>query len=41
MLYAKVQFKKSQWHEFNDSMKELIKESYDLVELAVIDSGDF
>jgi len=41
MLHAKVQFKRSQWHEFNESMKELIKESYNLVELAVIDSGDF
>ena len=41
MLHAKVQFKKSQWHEFNESMKELIKETYNLVELAVIDVGDF
>ena len=41
MLHAKVQFKKSQWHGFNESMKELVKESYNLVELAVIDSGDF
>ena len=41
MLHAKVQFKKSQWHGFNESMKELVKESYNLVELAVINSGDF
>ena len=41
MLHAKVQFKKFQWHEFNKSMKELVKENYNLVELAVIDSGDF
>ena len=41
MLHAKVQYKKSQWHDFNESMKELIKETYNLVELAVIDIGDF
>ena len=41
MLHVKVQYKKSQWHDFNESMKELIKETYNLVELAVIDIGDF
>lgn len=41
MLHEKVKYKKSQWHEFNESMKELVKESYRLVELAVVDMGDF
>ena len=41
MLHSKVQFKKSQWQQFNGSMKELIKESYNLIELAVIDIGEF
>ena len=41
MLHEKVKYKKSQWHEFNESMKELVTESYRLVELAVIDMGDF
>ena len=41
MLHSKVQFKKSQWQQFNESMKELIKESYALVELAVTDIGEF
>ena len=27
MLHRKVKYKKSQWHEFNESMKELVKES--------------
>jgi len=41
MLHEKVKYKKSQWHEFNESMKELVTESYRLVELAIIDMGDF
>ena len=41
MLHHKVTYKKSQWHEFNESIKELVKESYRLVELAVVDIGEF
>ena len=41
MLHRKVKYKKSQWHEFNESMKELVKESYCLVELAVVNIGEF
>ena len=41
MLHWKVKYKKSQWHEFNESMKELVKESYRLVELAVVYIGEF
>ena len=41
MLHEKVKYKKSQWHEFNESMKQLVAESYRLIELAVIDVGDF
>ena len=40
MLHSKVQLK-SQWQQFNESVKELIKESYNLIELAVIDIGEF
>ena len=28
MLHWKVKYKKAQWHKFNESMKELVKESY-------------
>ena len=38
MLHQKVKYKKSPWHEFNESMKELVKESYRLVE---VDIGEF
>jgi len=41
MLHEKVHYKKSEWPKFNESMKELIKENYQLVELSVIDHGDF
>jgi len=41
MLHEKVKYKRSQWHEFNESMKQLVAESYCLIELAVIDVGDF
>ena len=41
MLHEKVHYKKSEWPKFNEAMKELIKENYQLVELSVIDHGDF
>ena len=41
MLHEKVHYKKSEWPKFNEAMKALINESYELVELSIIDHGDF
>ena len=41
MLHEKVRYKKSEWPKFNEAMKALINESYELVELSIIDHGDF
>ena len=41
MLHEKVRYKKSEWPKFNEAMKALISESYELVELSIIDHGDF
>lgn len=41
MLHEKVRYKKSERPKFNEVMKALINESYELVNLAIIDHGDF
>ena len=41
MLHEKIRYKKSEWPKFNEAMKALINESYELVELSIIDHGDF
>ena len=41
MLHEKVCYKKSEWPKFNEAMKALINESYELVELSIIDHEDF
>lgn len=41
VLHEKVRYKASEWHKFNDAMRDLVKQSYQICELAVIDHGDF
>ena len=41
MLHEKVCYRKSEWPKFNEAMKPLINESYELVELSIIDHEDF
>ena len=41
MLHEKVRYKASEWHKFNDAMKDLVKQSYQIAELSIIDHGDF
>ena len=38
-MHGKTQYKASQWDQFNISMQELVKQSYQLLELAVLDRG--
>lgn len=39
VMHGKTEYKASQWDEFNISMQELVKQSYQLLELAVLDRG--
>ena len=39
VMHGKTQYKASQWDQFNISMQELVKQSYQLLELAVLDRG--
>ena len=41
ILHKKVCYKKSKWPKFHEAMKTLINESHELVELSIIDHGDF
>lgn len=41
VLHEKVKYKKLEWHKFNKAMQELVKQSYQIAKLAVIDNGDF
>ena len=41
VLHEKVHYKASEWHKFNDAMRELVHQSYRIVELSVIDHGLF
>ena len=39
VMHCRTQYKASQWHEFNSNMQELMHQSYQLLELAVLDKG--
>ena len=41
VLHQKVHFKASEWHKFNEAMRELVHQSYQIIELSVIDHGLF
>ena len=39
VMHGKTEYKASQWDQFNISMQELVHQSYQLLELAVLDRG--
>ena len=39
VMHGKTEYKASQWDQFNISMQELVRQSYQLLELAVLDKG--
>lgn len=41
VMHEKTHYKASEWDQFNDSMHKLVKQSYQLTELAVIDRGAY
>ena len=41
VLHEKVHYKASEWHKFNEAMRDLVKQSYQMVELSVIGLGVF
>ena len=41
VLHEKVHYKASEWHKFNDATRELVHQSYWIVELSVIDHSLF
>ena len=41
VIHEKVHYKASEWHKFNESVRDLVKQSYQIAELSLIDHGDF
>ena len=41
VMHVKTHYKASEWDQFNDSMHKLVKQSYQLLELAVTDRGAY
>lgn len=41
VMHDKTHYKASEWDHFNESMHELVKQSYQLTEIAVIDRGAY